>query len=137
MEVKVVLRILGEQIAHHLIVNFQVGDTHKELGLVRIIRNFIEDVLEGSRHDSSLFYDALVISTGHRMGLTCTRLAVSKYRTVVAFQDLGNDRTGGLLVDIRLDGIVSVREIEGKKLGLFLLALGLTTCTSPSLQATI
>lgn len=114
MEVKVVLRILGEQIADHFIVDFQVGDAHKELGLVRIIRYFVEDVLEGSRHDTSFFYDALVISTGHCMGLTCTRLSISKDRTVVAFEDLGDDRTGGLLVDIRLDSIVSVREIEGK-----------------------
>ena len=54
------------------------------------------------------------------MRLTRSCLPIGKYCSIVALQNIGNDRRRSLIVDVNLAGILSIGVIISELLGLFL-----------------
>jgi hypothetical protein len=69
------------------------------------------------------------------MSLTSSRLSVSENCSIVAFEDVRDNRTSSLHIDILLKGVVAVRAIEGPHLGLFSLHLGVSDMDFSTLVA--
>ena len=91
--------LLVQQVNDLLVVNFEVRHANQVL-LNTVALNLLEDVIEGTRHETSI--DGVVGDTSDREGLACTGLTICKNGTIVTLDDVLADRIGSLCEDCLL-----------------------------------
>ena len=112
MKVKLVLWIFRKEITNFLIIDFEIRCADQELSLHRISLNTSEYILESSGHDTTLL--VVIFSTSHGMSFTGTSLTIGKNCAVVAFKDIGYDRSWSIIINflLRASPIEDIIECE-------------------------
>lgn len=75
----------------------------------------VYDLAESSRDDPAGLLR--LVRTHHGVGLAAACLPVREDGAIVTFDDAINERKGGLLIDVALEGVVPEYIVEGKWLG--------------------
>ena len=114
MQVQSVPWVLGEKVTDLLVVDLEITCSDEELSLLRVALYSLEDVLEGTRHDS--FLNWVVFLTCHRMGLTGSCLAIGEDGSVVTFKHIFDNATRAFGVDQLLGKSPVETHIESKLL---------------------
>ena len=112
-ELQITTLVLGQKVAHLLLIDFQIRSADQEL-LVHRLGNVVEDVLERVGDDA--LEDGIAADAFHREGLAGPGLAVGKDGPVEAVEDRVDEGRKCLGIEIELARVAVVDGVEGERL---------------------